>query len=196
MQGLCGRTGVSRNAQSTRSRLTEEDLAQCCSSAGTKSDTRRPANEPDDVAVQQNRLPAAGRRILAVPQRHVVHDDVASCSACRAAARCRKIRGAPPSGGARASAASRRLRRLPIEIVDQIPAEDRRRPYASACGKPLLRKPEATRAFRSRTWRSRSREDVLDEDLAAKLLAEETDVAADDRAQIEQDRRARAVERA
>ncbi len=32
-------------------------------------------------------------------------------------------------------------------------------------------------------------EDVLDEDLAAELLAEEADVAADDRTEIEQDRR-------
>src|SRR5438874_1435666 len=80
------------------------------------------------------------------------------------------------------------LRRLAVEVVDNVPAQNAVHPAIGLREAPLEK-------GRQRLKRALARvpvevgENVLDEDLAAQLLAEEADVAADDRAEIEEDRR-------
>jgi hypothetical protein len=80
------------------------------------------------------------------------------------------------------------LCRFPIHIVDQIPAEDAvdRR---IGLREPLREERRKRLDFPLAYMAIEIRVDVLYENLAAKLLAEVRDVAADDRSQIQQDRR-------
>src|SRR5207247_912646 len=78
------------------------------------------------------------------------------------------------------------LGRPTIEVVDEVPAQDAvdgpvglREPRLQEFGK-RVELPVADVSIEIR-------EDVLDENLAPELLAKERDVAADDRAEIEQD---------
>ena len=91
-----------------------------------------------------------------------------------------------PSGRSiRVQLARERLRRGFVEIIEDVPAED------AVDGVVFLR--EALREKRRERLELALGdvpidvlEQILDDDLAAKLLAEERDVGADDRAEVEQ----------
>ena len=101
---------------------------------------------------------------------------------------CRRIRAArrraAARGRLRAPAPARRgdrgSRRVPAQD-----AVDR----AVACGNASWRAPGSASQLAVADVPIEIREDVLDENLAAELLAEEADVAADDRPEVEQHRR-------
>src|SRR5688572_14596038 len=165
----------------------EENLAQVVLQKEGIRDTQS-GEEPDDVAVEQGRLPPARRGIGAVPQVDLVDDDVFRVAGLTRLCRAEEgEQGAVGSQDAR-QLTGQRLRGTAIEVIDHVPAQD---PVDRAV---LLRK-AFLEEYRQLVDLAPAhvtiqiREDVLDEDLASELLAEKTDVAADHRAEIEQNRR-------
>src|SRR4051794_19719375 len=81
-----------------------------------------------------------------------------------------------------------RLRRRLVEIVDQIPAQHAVN-RAGRLRKSSFEEVRQPLEFPLANMPIEIGKNILDENLAPELLAEKTDVAADDRAQIEQHRR-------
>src|SRR5438270_88709 len=171
----------------TLRRLPKQDLSQIVLQQKGIRDAQA-GEQPDDVAIEERGLTAACRRIRAMLQRHLVADDVLGVVLylrLRGAeeAEQRPVRSQDP----RQLVGDLRRRRL-VEIVDQIPAEnavDGVRDLRES----LLQKGRQLFELAAAHVAIDVGKDVLDENLAAELLAKKADVAPDDRAQIEQDGR-------
>src|SRR3954465_4035001 len=167
--------------------LAEEDLAQVVLQEERVGDPKA-GEQPDDVAVQQDRLAAAGCRIGPVLQVHLVDDDVLRVPRIASLRRPEKPeQRAVGTKHARELIGERLAGRL-VHVVDEIPAEN---PVDGRffLWKPLFEKGGEFVELAAANMAIEVREDILDENLAAELLAKETDVAADDRPEIEQDGR-------
>ena len=172
-----------------RGRLAEQHFAQVVLQEELLGDAER-LEHPLDVAVQERTLLAAGGGIRTVLQRLSIDDDVFRV---RRSVRRLRLHGAElrQQRAVRPEDANevpgQRLGRRPIDVVEDVPAEN-------AVDAPLLLR-EARLEERGQLLELALRdvaidvlEEILDQDLAAKLLAEERDVGADDGAEIEEQR--------
>ncbi len=145
---------------------------------------------PLDVSVHQRPLLPARGGVRAVLEGLAIDHDVLRVRRRRAR---RGLRGAElrqqrPVGSKNPhELPCQRLRRLPIEVIENVPAQN------SIDAFLVLR--EALTEKRGKLLELPFRdvpidvlEEILDDDLAAELLAEERDIGADDRAKIEQQR--------
>src|SRR5262249_27773142 len=148
--------------------LAKEDLAEVVLQEKRVGDAEA-REQPDDVAIQEDRLTAAQRRVRAMLEVHVVHDDELRVARLPRHGRAEKAQ--QRAVGPQQARELRRelLRRRTVEIVDHVPAQD------PVDGRILLRKAllekrgqllERVRAHVAIDVR----ENVLDENLAAKLL--------------------------
>src|SRR5579862_9012954 len=170
MVSLSNRARESWNARPRLRGLAKQDLPQVVLQEERVGHAQA-GEEPDDIAVEENRLASARGRIGAVLQVHLVRDDVLRV------ARVARLRGAEEAEqrafgaqDARELIGERLCGGL-VHIVDQVPAED------AVDGGLLLRKPRLQEG-RQRVELAVADmsievgEDVLDENLAPELLAE------------------------
>src|SRR5262245_56240790 len=168
-------------------RLAEQDLPEVVLEQERIGDAQC-REEADDVAVEENRLPSASRRIAAVLQLELVDDDVFGvasfarlCGAEETEQRALRTQEARELIGERLSGGT-------IEIVEDIPAEN-------AIDRVLLRGESGFEKTRNRRSLAGPQvpvdigKNVFDTNLSAELFTEEADVGSNDRPEIEQDRR-------